>query len=58
MKEEENLKAKLIKERGEREERCRKRIEEILIEENCFLDVAVVLKEKGNIFSISVISKE
>jgi hypothetical protein len=53
-----NLKALIEQERKERVERCSKRIEQVLTEENCTLDAVVIVSARGNIPQIQIVSKE
>lgn len=47
----------LKKDRDERMNRCQKRIEAILLEENCFIDTTVSLSRSGISPSIIIIAK-
>jgi hypothetical protein len=53
-----NLKALIEQERKERIERCSKRIEQVLTEENCTLDATVIISARDIIAQIQILSKE
>jgi hypothetical protein len=38
----------------ERVERCRTKVEQVLAEENCFIDVAMVISQQGIIPQLSI----
>lgn len=53
-----DLKVLIEQERKERIERCGKRLQQLLEEEKCTLEVAMLVTMRGNIPQITVVSTE
>jgi hypothetical protein len=54
----EEMKVLLEKDRQERVNRCQEKIQKILQEENCVLDVQAILTQQGTRFNVNIIPKQ
>ncbi len=54
----EEAKALIEQERQERADRCKARIDQVLAEERCVLDVAITITGRGNIPRLDIIVQD
>jgi hypothetical protein len=57
LREIEEVKALIEKDKQERVNRCQEKIQKILQEENCVLDVVAILTQQGTRFNVNIVPK-
>jgi hypothetical protein len=53
----EEMKVLIEKDKQERVNRCQQKIEQLLKEENCVLDVVAILTQQGTRFNVNIVPK-